>query len=151
MKQAQYETIKKQILATIEGENNTIAKMATISCLLKQEFNHYYWCGFYMVDEKKPNELVIGPYQGTLGCLRIPKGKGVCGAAFEKEQTQLVDDVHSIDNHIACDINSKSEIVIPVFENGKLIAVLDVDSDKIAAFNEVDKSSLESIIQLAFN
>ena len=150
MKEKKYETVKKQILATVHGEDNIIAKMATISCLLKQSFDYFYWCGFYVVDPLKPEELVVGPYQGTMGCLRIPKGKGVCGTAFLEQETQIVEDVHAIENHITCDVNSQSEIVVPVFFEGKIIAVLDVDSDKVNSFDEIDKKYLEEIIKEAF-
>ena len=149
-KEAKYSKISKQIKAVVAGENNAVAKMATISCLLKAEFDYFYWCGFYMVDQLKPSELVIGPYQGTLGCLRIPYAKGVCGLCASSEESQIVDDVHKIENHIACDPLSSSEIVVPVFHDGKLIAVLDVDSKEIGSFNEVDKSYLEEIISSAF-
>ncbi|MFG1485660.1 GAF domain-containing protein [Halobacteriovorax sp. RZ-2] len=145
-----YTRVKRDIFAICEGESSTIAKMATISCVLKQAFPHYYWCGFYMVDPNKEQELVVGPYQGTLGCLRIPFGKGVCGTAAQLLETQIVEDVHAIANHITCDPKSQSEIVIPVFENKKLIAVLDVDSDSLASFNEIDKSNLEEIINTVF-
>lgn len=150
MKEEKYETVKKQILATVHGEDNITAKMATISCLLKQSFDYFYWCGFYVVDNNKPEELVVGPYQGTMGCLRIPKGKGVCGTAFLEQTTQIVEDVHAIENHITCDVNSQSEIVVPVFFDGKIIAVLDVDSDKVSSFDDIDKKYLEEIIKEAF-
>ncbi len=150
LKKQKYELLTKQIAATLSGEDNIIAKMATISCLLKQEFSYYYWCGFYIVDENKENELVIGPYQGTLGCLRIPFGKGVCGAAAASLETQVVEDVHQIQNHIACDSASNSEIVVPVFKDDKLIAVFDVDSTELASFNKVDQEYLEQILNNSF-
>jgi len=149
-KTQKYQSIAKQIQAVIEGETNNIAKMATISCLLKAEFDYYYWCGFYMVDDQKPNQLVIGPYQGTMGCLRIPYGKGVCGVAAAKEETQLVTNVHEIENHIACDAASTSEIVVPVLIDEKLVAVLDVDSTEVGSFNDIDKKYLEEILAKAF-
>ncbi len=141
-----YALVQKQIAATLEGENNFVAKMSTISCMLKQNFPHFYWCGFYVVDKDKENELVVGPYQGTLGCLRIPIGKGVCGSAFKEKTTQLVADVHAIENHITCDPKSMSEIVVPLILEGKVVAVLDIDSDVINSFNEVDKHYLENIL-----
>ncbi|EQC44773.1 GAF domain-containing protein [Bacteriovorax sp. Seq25_V] len=150
VKKQKYELLVKQIAATLSGETNDIAKMATISCMLKQEFPYYYWCGFYIVDANKPQELVIGPYQGTLGCLRIPFGKGVCGAAAATLETQIVEDVHQIQNHIACDSASNSEIVVPVYSDNKLIAVFDVDSTEYAAFNEIDKDYLEQILNSSF-
>lgn len=150
-KQEKYESAKRDIIAICDGENNTIAKMATISCVLKQAFPHFYWCGFYNVDNSKNSELVVGPYQGTLGCLRIPFGKGVCGTAAQTLETQIVEDVYAIENHITCDPKSQSEIVVPVIVNGKLISVLDIDSDTKSSFNEVDKKHLEEIIVKVFN
>lgn len=145
-----YERVKRDIFAICEGEENTIAKMATISCVLKQAFPHFYWCGFYNVDNSKESQLVVGPYQGTLGCLRIPFGKGVCGTAAKTLETQIVEDVYAIENHITCDPKSQSEIVVPVLEDGVLISVLDIDSDVKASFNEVDKEYLEEIIKEVF-
>lgn len=149
-KTKKYESIIKQISAVIEGESNNIAKMATISCLLKSEFDYYYWCGFYMVDQDKKDQLVIGPYQGTLGCLRIPFGKGVCGVAANNLETQIVKDVHAIENHIACDAASSSEIVVPLILDNELLAVLDVDSTEIGSFDEVDKKYLEELLKRSF-
>lgn len=149
-KRKKYQEITKSIAAVTAGEENIIAKMATISCLLKSEFDYYYWCGFYLVDKVKQNQLVIGPYQGTLGCLRIPFGKGVCGVAAKSQQTQIVDNVHELENHIACDAASTSEIVVPLMINGELHAVLDVDSTDVGSFNNVDKQALENILKLAF-
>src|SRR5690606_4638549 len=102
--------------------------------------------GFYEVDPLKPRELVVGPYQGTLGCLRIPLGKGVCGACGERRETIVVPDVHAFPGHIACDSRSNSEIVVPVLDaNGDLVAVLDIDSVGFAAFDEVDRDGLEAV------
>ena len=104
-----------------------------------------------MVDPDRPNELVVGPYQGTLGCLRIPFGRGVCGTAAATRGTQVVEDVHALANHIACDARSRSEIVVPVFDaKDMLIAVFDVDSDRVAAFDKVDAEWLERILAAAF-
>lgn len=145
-KEETYNLLAKQIKATLDGENNLIAKMATISCMLKSAFDYYYWCGFYLVDTKRTDELIIGPYQGTLGCLRIKKGRGVCGFAWSEESTQIVEDVHKLENHIACDSASNSEIVVPVYSNGLIIAVLDVDSTQYAAFDQTDRLYLEKIL-----
>lgn len=145
-KESTYNLLAKQIKATLEGEDNVIAKMATISCMLKHAFDTYYWCGFYLVDNAKVDELIIGPYQGTLGCLRIKKGRGVCGSAWKLETTQIVEDVHKLENHIACDSASNSEIVVPVYSNNQIIAVFDVDSTEYAAFDETDKLFLEKIL-----
>ncbi|MEM9015327.1 MAG: GAF domain-containing protein [Pseudomonadota bacterium] len=150
-KQAQYEELAKEIAAVIEGETNITARMATVSNILYHGFDHYFWSGFYVVDPDKSDELVIGPYQGTLGCLRIPFGKGVCGVAAASGETQIVDDVHAFPGHIACDARSQSEIVVPVRDrSGALIAVFDVDSDKPAMFDDADRAGLERILRDAF-
>lgn len=150
-KSAKYAEIAKEIAATIDGEGNLVARMATVSNILHHAFDHYFWTGFYVVDPDKPNELVVGPYQGTLGCLRIPFGKGVCGTAAARRETVVVDDVHEFPGHIACDSRSESEIVVPVFDRaGALIAVFDVDSDEKAMFDETDRRALEAIISEAF-
>ncbi|GJL95548.1 MAG: hypothetical protein DHS20C05_19530 [Hyphococcus sp.] len=147
-----YDEVKKEILAVLEGEGNLVARMATVSNILHHRFDHYYWTGFYIVDPQKPDELVVGPYQGTMGCLRIPFGKGVCGAAAAERETQIVDDVHAFAGHIACDANSASEIVVPVVnKHGDLIAVFDVDSLEKAAFDADDQKGLEAIISGAFS
>ena len=118
---------------------------------LAQAFEHFFWCGFYVVDAAKPNELVVGPYQGTLGCLRIAFGRGVCGTAAAERRTVIVPDVEAFPGHIACDARSKSEIVVPVFDgSGALIAVLDVDAEDLAAFDETDAAALEAILRAAF-
>ena len=150
-KRARYAEIAKEIAATIEGETNLIARMATISNLLHHGFDHYFWTGYYVVDPHKENELVVGPYQGTLGCLRIAFGKGVCGTAAARRETVIVDDVHEFPGHIACDSRSESEIVVPVFDRaGRLIAVFDVDSDQKDQFDEIDRAGLERIMAEAF-
>ena len=140
-----YREVAAQIAAVIEGEPSRTARYATAACLLSQAFDHYFWTGFYVRDGQK-DELVVGPYQGTLGCLRIPFGRGVCGTAAATGETQLVDDVHAFPGHIACDSRSESEIVVPVFDSaGELAAVLDVDATKLAAFDQDDKAGLEAI------
>lgn len=142
-----YAEAAKEITAVLDGETNLTSRMATVSNILHHAFDHYFWTGFYLVDPEKPDELVVGPYQGTLGCLRIPFGKGVCGTAAATGETQIVDDVNSFSGHIACDARSSSEIVVPVFDKeGDLIAVFDVDSDKKAMFNAADKAGLEKIL-----
>ncbi|MFQ5813656.1 MAG: GAF domain-containing protein [Anaerolineae bacterium] len=146
-KEEVYQRVKDQIKATLEGETDLIASMATIACLLHHSFDYLSWTGFYLV--VAPGELLIGPYQGTLGCLHISFDRGVCGAAARREETIIVPDVHQFPGHIACDPNSKSEIVVPVFnERDELIAVLDVDSAEYDAFGEVDKRHLEEIVTL---
>lgn len=141
-----YNDVARQIAAVIEGETSVIARYATAACLLNEAFDYFFWTGFYLVDPLKPTELVVGPYQGTLGCLRIPFGRGVCGACAQKGETIIVKDVHEFPGHIACDSRSNSEIVVPVFDkDGKLVAVLDVDSTELASFDEDDKAGLERI------
>lgn len=147
-----YKTVRQQIAAVLEGETNLTAKMATVSCLLSGAFpDTFFWTGFYVVDPVNPKELVVGPYQGTLGCLRIAFGRGVCGTAAETKETQIVEDVHAIENHIACDSRTNSEIVVPVCgPDGTLIAVLDVDSTEAASFDTLDKVELEGLVADVF-
>jgi len=146
-KAERYAALRKEIAAVIAGETSTTARYATAACLLTQAFApRFFWTGFYLVDPLKPAELVVGPYQGTLGCLRIPFGKGVCGSAAQSRATILVPDVHAFPGHIACDSRSQSEIVVPVFDAaGALAGVLDVDSTELAAFDAIDQAGLEAI------
>jgi GAF domain-containing protein len=151
-KAERYAAVADEIAAVLDGEPNLVARMATVSSMLANSFEHYFWTGFYVVDPAKDAELVVGPYQGTLGCMRIAFGRGVCGAAAATGQTQLVEDVHAFPGHIACDSRSRSEIVAPVFDGaGKLIAVFDVDSDRPAAFDAVDQAWLERILAATFS
>ena len=142
-----YRDLKAEIESIVAGETYAPARYASAACLLAQAFApRFFWTGFYVVDPLKPDELVVGPYQGTLGCLRIPFGKGVCGACAASGETVLVEDVHAFPGHIACDSRSNSEIVVPVFgKDGRLAAVLDVDSTEHAAFDETDREGLEAI------
>jgi L-methionine (R)-S-oxide reductase len=146
-KAERYAALRSEIAAVITGEPNRTARYASAASLLAQAFpDRFFWTGFYVVDEAKPNELVVGPYQGTLGCLRIAFGKGVCGAAAARRETVIVADVHAFPGHIACDSRSNSEIVAPVFDKaGALAAVLDVDSTQFDAFDDVDRAGLEAI------
>ena len=146
-KAARYAALRDEVRAVIAGEPNLTARYATAASLLANAFpERFFWTGFYIVDENKPDELVVGPYQGTLGCLRIPFGKGVCGACAAQGQTIIVPDVHAFPGHIACDSRSNSEIVTPVFDaRGKLAAVLDVDSTQFDAFDAEDRAGLEAI------
>jgi L-methionine (R)-S-oxide reductase len=146
-KAERYAALRAEIAAVIAGEPNRTARYATAASLLAHAFpERFFWTGFYVVDEDKPNELVVGPYQGTLGCLRIPFGKGVCGAAAARRETIIVPDVHAFPGHIACDSRSNSEIVTPVFDkSGALAAVLDVDSTAFEAFDAADQAGLEAI------
>ncbi|WP_309644886.1 GAF domain-containing protein [Phenylobacterium sp.] len=151
-KAARYAAVAEEIAAVLDGEPNLTARMATVASMLAATFDRYFWTGFYVVDPDRPRELVVGPYQGTLGCLRIAFGRGVCGAAAESGQTQVVADVHAFPGHIACDSRSASEIVAPVFDKaGRLIAVFDVDSDQLAAFDQTDAAWLETILKDTFS
>lgn len=150
-KAARYAEVEEEILAVLDGEPNRTARMATVASMLADAFDHYFWTGFYVVAPEKPQELVIGPYQGTLGCLRIPFGRGVCGAAAVNRATQLVEDVHAFPGHIACDSRSESEIVVPVLDaQGELIAVFDVDATTKSAFDAIDQAALERLMAKVF-
>ncbi|PWE17760.1 diguanylate phosphodiesterase [Marinicauda salina] len=142
-----YARLNKEIASVVAGETSATARYASAACLLAHAFApRFFWTGFYVVDPDKPEELVVGPYQGTLGCLRIPFGRGVCGAAAASGETQLVADVHAFPGHIACDSRTNSEIVVPVFDAaGRLAAVLDIDSEQPNAFDETDRYGLEAI------
>ncbi|MDP1823156.1 MAG: GAF domain-containing protein [Archangium sp.] len=137
--------LAQQIASVLEGTTDDITAMATISCLVHHAFGHL-WTGFYRV--VTPGKLLrVGPYQGTLGCLEIPFGKGVCGTAASTKTTQLVPDVHAYPGHITCDGRSASEIVVPVFDRmGALIAVFDIDSEHQSAFDADDQVQLERIL-----
>ena len=141
-----YTDVEMQIAGVLDGEPNRTARLATIACLLSQAFDDFFWTGFYLVDPDKDEELVVGPYQGTLGCLRIPFGRGVCGTAAAQRKTQIVEDVHAFPGHIACDAASQSEIVVPVFDGDVLLGVLDVDSTQIGSFDQNDAEALERIV-----
>lgn len=146
-----YAEAEEQILAVLDGEPDRVARMATISALLAQAFPEFFWTGFYVVDQSREAELVVGPYQGTLGCLRIAYGRGVCGTAAARQETQVVSDVHAFEGHIACDSRSNSEVVVPVFDAaGELIAVLDVDSESYGTFDAIDAECLERLVQRVF-
>lgn len=150
-KKAAYEQAVVAIDANLEGETDRILKMATINSVLKTYLPYYYWAGFYIV---KNGRLSVGPYQGTLGCLHIEFGRGVCGKAAREQKTQLVGNVHALaqgSEHIACDPNSASEIVVPVFDSkAELIAVYDVDSTQIDSFDALDQFYLEKIMKQHF-
>ncbi len=143
-KQEQYESLIPQIKGLLHGENNLIANLANISAALKEQFN-WWWVGFYWIQE---DELVLGPFQGPVACTRIKKGRGVCGGAWEQGKTLVVEDVEKFPGHIACSSASKSEIVVPVFKNGTIVGVLDVDSELLAHFDETDRVFLEKIVGL---
>ena len=143
-KEEKYALLYKQIAALIEGERDTIANMANIAAMIHFTFN-FWWTGFYRVCGK---ELVLGPFQGPLACSRIAYGRGVCGTAWNEQTTQVVPDVAQFPGHIACSSLSRSEIVVPVWDNEKIIAVLDIDSEHLATFDSVDQEWLEKIVGL---
>ena len=150
-KAARYAEVEAEILAVLDGEPNRTARMATVASMLADAFPVFFWTGFYVVDETRTDELVVGPYQGTLGCLRIAFSRGVCGAAARTRTTQIVDDVHAFPGHIACDSRSASEIVVPVFDaSGALIAVFDVDATVTSAFDASDRYALEQLLGKVF-
>ena len=144
MKPQFYESLNRQALALLEGEDDLVAAMANFSALLKDNLTELNWVGFYVM---RGEQLVLGPFQGKVACTRIPMGKGVCGTAALANQTQRVADVHQFDGHIACDAASNSEIVIPVRANGQVIAVLDIDSPIFDRFDEEDQKGLELLVK----
>ena len=151
-KAQRYAELGLESASVLEGEPNLTARMATVSSMLRQAFDHFFWVGFYVVDPDRTEELVVGPYQGTLGCLRIAFIRGVCGAAARERRIQIVEDVDAFPGHIACDSRSKSEIVLPVLDrDGRLIAVLDVDAETPAAFDQTDAEGLERILKAQFS
>ena len=141
-----YQALGDQLASVLDGVRDEIAGMATLSALVHHAFGHL-WTGFYRVVE--PGRLLrVGPYQGTLGCLDIAFGKGVCGTAAAERRTVVVEDVHAFPGHITCDARSRSEIVVPVFgPPGDLIGVLDIDSDRPAAFDDADRDGLERLVR----
>ncbi len=139
-----YEELLPQIQQLLQNEPDLIANLANISAVLKQAFG-FFWVGFYLVQGE---ELVLGPFQGSLACTRIRKGRGVCGKSWDTGDTVLVPDVDLFPGHIACSSLSRSEIVVPVFYNGEVIGLLDVDSDKINDFDQVDAHYLEKLATL---
>jgi GAF domain-containing protein len=143
-KKEQYESLIPQIQGLLQGENNLVANLANISAALKEQFN-WWWVGFYWIHE---DELVLGPFQGPVACTRIKKGRGVCGGAWELGKTLIVEDVEKFPGHIACSSASKSEIVVPVYQQNNILGVLDVDSEHLSHFDEIDQLYLEKIVAL---
>jgi L-methionine (R)-S-oxide reductase len=137
-----YQSLIPQIAALIDGEPDLVANLANISAALKEQFG-WLWAGFYLV---KNGELVLGPFQGPVACTRIRKGRGVCGASWQQAQTLIVPDVEKFPGHIACSSLSRSEIVVPLFHDDKVVGVLDVDSELLDMFDETDKKYLEEIV-----
>ncbi|HRO75017.1 MAG TPA: GAF domain-containing protein [Crocinitomicaceae bacterium] len=140
-KKERYEELLPQLTALLEGETNLIANLANTVSALKMAFD-FFWVGFYVVENE---QLVLAPFQGPIACTRINYGKGVCGTAWKEKKTLVVPNVNEFAGHIACSSLSQSEIVVPVFKNGKIVAVLDVDSEQLSTFDAVDKEYLEKI------
>ncbi|MBQ9192620.1 MAG: GAF domain-containing protein [Bacteroidales bacterium] len=144
-KEAKYGLLERQIASLLEGEEDLIAKMANVVAVLHETFG-FWWTGFYRVAGE---ELILGPFQGPVACMHIPYGKGVCGTAWKRNATVVVPDVEQFPGHIACSSASRSEIVVPVHgPDGAVTAVLDIDSDRLATFDEVDREWLERIVRL---
>lgn len=139
-----YKHFIKEFAAMIDGENEEISVLANASAALRQAFGHF-WTGFYIV---KNDMLILGPFQGDVACSRIRKGKGVCGTAWEKAETIVVEDVDKFPGHIACSSASRSEIVVPLLCGDDVRAVLDIDSDKLATFDDTDRYYLEQVAQI---
>lgn len=146
-----YQSLIPQIKALLEGEPDLIANLANVAAALKQQFG-WLWVGFYLVKSSSAkataDELVLGPFQGPVACTRIKKGRGVCGTAWQNASTRIVDDVEKFPGHIACSSLSRSEIVVPMISNGEVVGVLDVDSELLSQFDEVDKKYLEQIVAI---
>lgn len=145
-KEQKYELLHKQIAALVDGESDTIANMANVAAMIHATFG-FWWTGFYRVVGE---ELVLGPFQGPLACSRIRYGRGVCGTAWKEQTTQVVADVELFPGHIACSSLSRSEIVVPVWSDEEIVAVLDIDSEHLATFDQVDKLWLERIVALLY-
>ena len=143
-KASKYQEIYKQIESVVSGETDQIANMANTAALLHEAFG-FWWTGFYIV---KGEQLVLGPFQGPLACTRIGFGKGVCGTSWERRETIVVPNVHEFPGHIACSSLSQSEIVVPMFRDNEVYAVLDIDSKELATFDETDKEWLEKIVSV---
>ena len=141
-KQERYELLYKQIVALVDGESDEIANMANIAAMIHYTFG-FWWTGFYRVVGEK---LVLGPFQGPLACSRIAYGRGVCGTAWQRRESVVVEDVEQFPGHIACSSLSRSEIVVPVWKDGEVVGVLDIDSKDLATFDQVDRLWLEKIV-----
>ena len=143
-KTEKYQLLFEQIKALLNKENDEIANMANVAALIHETFK-FWWTGFYRVID---NELVLGPFQGPVACTRIAYSKGVCGTSWKETQTIVVKNVHDFPGHIACSSASQSEIVVPIFKENQVVAVLDIDSEKLATFDDTDKEWLEKIVEL---
>lgn len=143
-KTEKYQELYKQLQSLLSGEDDQIANMANMAALIHETFG-FWWTGFYIV---KGEQLVLGPFQGPIACTRIPYGKGVCGTAWQRQETIVVPDVEEFPGHIACSSLSRSEIVIPIFRDTSVYAVLDIDSKELATFDDIDKEWLEKTVKL---
>ena len=143
-KTEKYQLLYEQVKALLNKENDEIANMANVAALIHETFK-FWWTGFYRVID---NELVLGPFQGPVACTRIAYSKGVCGTSWKETQTIVVKNVHDFPGHIACSSASQSEIVVPIFKENQVVAVLDIDSERLATFDETDKEWLEKIVEL---
>jgi GAF domain-containing protein len=143
-KTKKYQDLYKQLQSLLSGEDDQIANMANMAALIHETFG-FWWTGFYIV---KGEQLVLGPFQGPVACTRIPYGKGVCGTAWQRQETIVVPDVEEFPGHIACSSLSRSEIVVPIFRNDSVYAVLDIDSKELATFDDIDREWLEKIVEL---
>lgn len=138
-----YQLLLAQVKAMVKDESDPVANMANVTALIQEAF-HFWWTGFYRVID---NQLVLGPFQGPVACTRIGFGKGVCGTSWKERKTLVVEDVEQFPGHIACSSESKSEIVVPLIKQGEVIGVLDIDSERLATFDQTDKEWLEQIAE----
>ncbi|MEB7777450.1 GAF domain-containing protein [Staphylococcus equorum] len=145
VKETNYDLLQKQVASLIEDESNLIAILSNVSALLNDSLDQINWVGFYLIEN---NELILGPFQGHPACVHIAIGKGVCGTAVETNESQLVEDVNAFPGHIACDANSKSEIVVPIHKDNQIIGVLDIDAPITNRFSNSDKIALEEIVKI---
>ncbi|WP_323149274.1 GAF domain-containing protein [Pseudomonas oryzihabitans] len=139
-----YAMLAAQVEALLAGERNLVANAAQLSAFIYQEVPDLNWAGFYFVEGQ--DQLLLGPFQGKVACMRIPFSKGVCGAAARERRTQRVEDVHAFPGHIACDAASRSELVVPLIQEGRLIGVLDLDSPNAGRFSAADQAGIESLV-----
>ena len=146
-KEEQYQSLLPQIKGLLSGETDQVANLANVAAALKEQFD-WFWVGFYLV---KDDELVLGPFQGPVACTRIKKGKGVCGTSWERAEVIIVPDVDEFPGHIACAAASRSEIVLPLYQQGNIVGVLDVDSVELANFDEIDAKYLQQILDLLYD
>ena len=143
-KAEKYESLIPQIRSVMAGETDMIANMANVAAMLHEEFD-FWWTGFYRVEQET---LVLGPFQGPVACTRIAKGRGVCGTAWQRQETVVVEDVEKFKGHIACSSESRSEIVVPMLKSGEVIGVLDIDSRDLSCFDSTDQCYLQQIVEL---